>query len=129
MEAFDAFAWARQVAGELENEFGERLVFVGLQGSRARGEAHEGSDIDLVVVLDRLDARDLARYRGIIARQPHARSSSTCFSPGRSAFSQPAASRRRPTRIIPKRNEARSPERASSFRKRADAPLRLFASA
>lgn len=72
MEAFDAFAWARQVADELENEFGERLVFVGLQGSRARGEAHEGSDIDLVVVLDRLDARDLARYRGIIARQPHA---------------------------------------------------------
>lgn len=42
---------------------------------------------------------------------------------------QLAASRHRPTHIIPKRNEARSPERASSFHKRANAPLHLFASA
>lgn len=37
----DAFAWAEEVTGELKAEFGERLRFVGIQGSRARGEARE----------------------------------------------------------------------------------------
>lgn len=66
----DAFAWARDIALKLENEFGKRLVFVGLQGSRARGEAHEGSDIDLVVLLDGVDAADLMRYRRIVHSMP-----------------------------------------------------------
>lgn len=35
--------------------FGGRVLFLGLQGSRARGEAREDSDIDTVLVLDRLD--------------------------------------------------------------------------
>lgn len=66
----DAHAWAAEAARRLQGEFGPRLAFVGLQGSRARGEAREGSDIDLVVLLDRLDADDLARYRALLAGMP-----------------------------------------------------------
>ena len=68
----DAFAWAEEAFERLKAEFGSRLRFVGLQGSRARGEAREGSDIDLVVLLDHVDADDLARYRAIVQSMPHA---------------------------------------------------------
>lgn len=67
----DAFAWAHEATVKLQEEFGNRLVFVGLQGSRARGEAHEGSDIDLVVILDHVNATDLTKYRTIIQSMPH----------------------------------------------------------
>lgn len=50
----DAFAWAETMAENLKAEFSERLFFVGLQGSRVRGEAHDQSDINLVVLLDSL---------------------------------------------------------------------------
>lgn len=40
--------------GMLKNEFGSRIWFAGLQGSYARGEADENSDIDIVVILDEL---------------------------------------------------------------------------
>lgn len=66
----DAWVWVREVAEKLERAFGERLAFVGLQGSRARGEAHAGSDIDVVVVLDAVSAADLFEYRSIVASMP-----------------------------------------------------------
>lgn len=62
----EAFAWAEEAKGKLKAEFGDRLRFVGLQGSRARGEAREDSDIDLVVLLDRVSAADLERYRIVV---------------------------------------------------------------
>lgn len=43
--------WSRAV---LEH-FGGRVLFLGLQGSRARGEAREDSDIDTVLALCWLD--------------------------------------------------------------------------
>ena len=67
----NAFAWANDVKDKLEKEFADRLVFVGLQGSRARGEARENSDIDLVVLLDHIDGSDLERYRTIIQTMPY----------------------------------------------------------
>ena len=67
----DAFAWAEEATGKLKAEFGERLRFVGIQGSRARGEAREGSDIDLVVLLDHVDAGTLMRYRAIVQSMSH----------------------------------------------------------
>ncbi len=46
--------------------FGDRLVYAGLQGSWLRGEAREGSDIDVMVVLDRFGREDMDRYREIL---------------------------------------------------------------
>ena len=46
--------------------FGERLLYMGLQGSWLRGEAHEDSDIDVMVILDRFSVRDMDTYRGIL---------------------------------------------------------------
>ena len=55
---------------KLQNEFEQRLLFVGLQGSYNRGEATQNSDIDLVVILDNLRFEDLKRYRLIIDSMP-----------------------------------------------------------
>lgn len=51
----------------LQNQFGERLLYVGLQGSYLRGDATECSDIDIMVVIDLLSVSDLDAYRTIIA--------------------------------------------------------------
>ena len=48
-------SWMEQLAEELKNEFGSRLWFLGLQGSFGRGEGTAESDIDAVVILDRVD--------------------------------------------------------------------------
>lgn len=62
--------WCRALLHALRQEFAGRLRFFGLQGSHARGEATEQSDIDLVVLFDRLDVETLARYRTLLSRQP-----------------------------------------------------------
>lgn len=54
----------------LKGIFGKRLWFVGLQGSYARGEANESSDIDIVVILDKLTADDIAVYGEFIETFP-----------------------------------------------------------
>ena len=54
----------------LKQAFGARLRFVGLQGSYRRGEATEASDIDLCVILDQLDAADLATLRAALDALP-----------------------------------------------------------
>lgn len=57
----DIDVWMNDLIDQLKTEFKERLVLVGLQGSRARGEQREDSDIDIVVVIEDLNADDLAR--------------------------------------------------------------------
>ncbi len=52
----DAEAVARDVARDLRALYGGRLIDVVLFGSWARGDAHPESDIDLLVVLDRVDS-------------------------------------------------------------------------
>lgn len=47
---------ARRAAGDLRDLYGERLRQVLLFGSWARNDAHPESDIDLLVVLDRIDS-------------------------------------------------------------------------
>jgi len=54
---------------DLYAAFGERLCYVGLQGSYLRGEAHDGSDLDLMVVIDRLTTEDLMTYRACLANR------------------------------------------------------------
>lgn len=54
--SFDPFAIAHAVAGDLRSLYGGRLKKVLLFGSWARGDAHPESDIDLLVVLDRVES-------------------------------------------------------------------------
>ncbi len=51
---------------KLKITFGERLLYVGLQGSYLRGEATAESDIDIMVVIDKLIVSDLNIYRDIL---------------------------------------------------------------
>lgn len=46
---------AHRVADDLRALYGDRLVQVVMYGSRARGDHREDSDLDLLVVLDRVD--------------------------------------------------------------------------
>lgn len=62
--------WMEGLAGKLADEFGPRLLFLGLQGSYGRGESTEDSDIDVVTVLDRVELTDLDAYRAIVRRMP-----------------------------------------------------------
>lgn len=66
----DVVSWMGELTEKLLERFGERLLFVGLQGSRQRGEAREDSDIDVVVVLDELEAEDLTAYRSLLQDMP-----------------------------------------------------------
>lgn len=66
----DIEAWMQELAGKLTDQFGPRLLFLGLQGSYGRGEATEDSDIDVVTVLDRVELSDLDAYRAIVRRMP-----------------------------------------------------------
>ncbi|MBR4666758.1 MAG: nucleotidyltransferase domain-containing protein [Lentisphaeria bacterium] len=70
MKTFDIENYLQALIRRLQDEFGKRLIYVGLQGSFRRCEADENSDIDIMVTLDRLDAADLDCYRGIIAALP-----------------------------------------------------------
>jgi len=65
--------WLTELVGRLRSAFGERLAFVGLHGSWARAEPREESDIDVGVVIDRVDTEDLTTFRAIIADMPDAR--------------------------------------------------------
>lgn len=68
--AFDPEEIARAVAQDLRVLYGERLRKVLLFGSWARGDAHPESDIDLLVVLDRMDSpwEELRRMDDILDR-------------------------------------------------------------
>ena len=69
----DAYVWSKVLARKLQAVFGNRVVFVGLQGSRARGEAREDSDIDAVVLLDVVTADYLHAAGATVG--PHGRAS------------------------------------------------------
>ena len=66
----DITAWMTLLKHKLSEVFGQRIVFIGLQGSYARGEATEQSDIDVVFILDELTLKDLATYKEIIGTMP-----------------------------------------------------------
>ncbi len=67
---FDIDSWVSDLTEKLKNSFSDRLLFVGLQGSYRRGEAKETSDIDIVVILDRISISDLKIYKEIISTMP-----------------------------------------------------------
>ena len=63
---FDLNSYLDDLIAGCRAAFGERLLYLGLQGSWLRGEAREGSDIDVMAVLDGLIPRDMDRYREIL---------------------------------------------------------------
>lgn len=65
--------WLETFLQQLQQAFGDRVEFVGLQGSYARGEATENSDIDVVVIFDELTAADIVRYNDLLDGLPHRR--------------------------------------------------------
>ena len=67
----DISVWQAAFLEKLAETFGERIWFVGLQGSYGRGEATETSDIDMVVILDELTATDLLTYREMLDKLEH----------------------------------------------------------
>jgi len=62
----DINIWMDKFLNKLDSTFGNRIWFVGLQGSYARGEATEKSDIDVVVIFDELTEENLKAYRNMI---------------------------------------------------------------
>lgn len=67
----DINAWMQDFLQQLNKTFGDRVWFVGLQGSYGRGEATPTSDIDAVVILDELSASDLQTYNEMLNTLSH----------------------------------------------------------
>ena len=63
--------WMQNFLQILNKTFGDRVWFVGLQGSYGRGEATETSDIDVVVILDELSAMDIKTYNAMLDSFSH----------------------------------------------------------
>ncbi len=63
--------WINELVLKIKNEYGGRLDFIGLQGSYRRKEASDNSDIDIVVILNKLTIQDLKKYRAIISKMPY----------------------------------------------------------
>lgn len=67
----DINVWMNDFLQQLDEVFGSRIWFVGLQGSYARSEATENSDIDVVVILDTLSASDIKAYHDMLNTLPN----------------------------------------------------------
>ena len=63
--------WINRFLKILNDTLGERVWFVGLQGSYSRGEARDTSDIDVVVILDQLSAADIQKYNAMLDTLPN----------------------------------------------------------
>ena len=66
----DIKVWMEEFLQKLDETFGKRIWFVGLQGSYGRGEATETSDIDTVVILDKLSSSDIKTYNEMLDTLP-----------------------------------------------------------
>ena len=67
----DIAVWMDVFLQKLKDTFGNRVWFVGLQGSYGRGEASETSDIDVVVILDELSVVDIQTYHNMLDTLSH----------------------------------------------------------
>ena len=66
MEYFNIDNYMENLISRCKEAFGNRLLYVGLQGSYLRGEATENSDIDVMIVLDGFSVEDMKTYRDIL---------------------------------------------------------------
>lgn len=60
--------WLKNFVEEIKKGFGNRIEFIGLQGSHGRGEASQESDIDIVIILDKVEIEDLKKYDEIVSK-------------------------------------------------------------
>ena len=67
----DINIWTDNFIKALDKAFPDRVYFVGLQGSYSRGEATDNSDIDMVVILDKLSADDISNYNSMLDTLPN----------------------------------------------------------
>lgn len=67
----DIKTWVCEFINALKLTFDKRIWFVGLQGSYARNEATESSDIDMVVILDELSTDDILKYNNMLDSLSH----------------------------------------------------------
>lgn len=63
---FDLQAYLQNLISACQAAYGDRFIYLGLQGSHLRGEASETSDIDIMVVIDEFTPADMDTYRAII---------------------------------------------------------------
>ncbi|MBQ8854388.1 MAG: nucleotidyltransferase domain-containing protein [Alistipes sp.] len=63
--------WVDSFTHKLKSVFENRIEFIGLQGSYGRGEASRTSDIDIVVILDKLQTSDIQIYNDMLNTMPH----------------------------------------------------------
>ena len=67
----DISIWMSNFLQKLNETFGGRVWFVGLQGSYGREEATVTSDIDVVVILNELTTNDVQTYDIMLDTLPH----------------------------------------------------------
>lgn len=65
---FQIESYIEELLTLLKTSFGERLVYMGLQGSYLRNEQNENSDIDIMAVIERMTVSDLDTYKEAILR-------------------------------------------------------------
>ena len=63
---FNIDKWLNTYTEAVQRQFGNRVWFIGLQGSYGRGEATSISDIDVVLILDTLSVQDLKLYAKLL---------------------------------------------------------------
>ena len=63
---FDITSWLKVFQERLISLFGNRIKFFGLQGSYGRGEQTADSDIDVVIILDEVNFKDLQNYQSML---------------------------------------------------------------
>lgn len=69
---FCVLDWMTELSDKMRQIYGEKLLFIGLQGSYQRGEATDKSDIDVVTILEHLDITDLKQYQSLVQSMPYA---------------------------------------------------------
>ena len=67
----DITTWVEKFSISVQEAFPDRVWFIGLQGSYGRGEATDSSDVDMVVILDKLSVEDIRCYDALINTLPN----------------------------------------------------------
>ena len=65
---FDIDKYIHKLVRECKNTFGDRLLYVGLQGSYMRNEQTDKSDIDVMIILEDFSVEDMDAYRNILKK-------------------------------------------------------------